>query len=73
MDLGGLVNTILEQDAPLYVDVACGVCGKRCALSNTVERAGRRVCWGCEWLVTPWPLPARQQLDEFSLPATGTA
>ncbi|KKK88326.1 hypothetical protein LCGC14_2744310 [marine sediment metagenome] len=38
---------ILKKDAPLYIDVACYVCGRRVAMSYTTERDGRRYCQRC--------------------------
>lgn len=43
------MNTILQNDAPLYIDVTCWQCKRTCALSNTIEREGRRYCQRCAY------------------------
>lgn len=41
------LRQINELDAALYVDTVCYGCKRQIALSNTVERDGRRYCYRC--------------------------
>ncbi len=46
----GEPEKIDRRDAILYVDVTCYDCERPVALSNTVERDGRRYCFRCAGL-----------------------
>ncbi len=46
---------IRRLDAILYIDVICWECKREAALSNTVEREGRRYCYRCVGLAVGGP------------------
>ena len=42
------MNTVVDKkDASLYIDVTCWQCKREVAMSNTIEREGRRYCNRC--------------------------